>query len=331
MLWQADGVRTVVVNEPGPPSVLQLGDLPQPEPAASEVLIKVTAAGVNRADLMQRQGYYPPPPGASETIGLEVSGTVAGLGSEVEGWAVGDQCVALLAGGGYAEYAAVPAGQVLPPPPGVDLVTAAGVIEVAATVVSNLDQARLGPGDAFLVHGGSGGIGAFAIQYAKTVGATVIATAGSAEKLEQCRRLGADHAISYRDDWPQLVLDATDGRGVDVILDNMGAKYLANHLAVMALGARLMIIGMQGGREGTLDIGALMAKRGSVTALSLRARPVAEKAAICRRVLEAVWPLIGERVIVVAEPTAYPLAEVVEAHTRLESGDSMGKIVLTVA
>jgi putative PIG3 family NAD(P)H quinone oxidoreductase len=323
-------VLAAVVKEPGPPESLEIEEVDPPRIRPGQLLIKVAAAGVNRADLLQRQGHYPPPPGASPIIGLEVSGTVAELGPDVTGWAIGDPCIALLAGGGYAELVAVPAGQVVPPPPGVDLVGAAGVIEVAATVLSNLEQARLTAGDVFLVHGGSGGIGAFAIQYARALGATVIATAGSDDKIEHCRSLGADHAISYRGDWPAAVREITD-RGVDVILDNMGAKYLQDHVRLMAPAARLMIIGMQGGTKGTLDIGALMAKRGSVTSMSLRARPVAEKTAICRRVVDVVWPMIADGKIKFAPPTTFPLAEAAAAHARLESGDSMGKIVLTTA
>jgi putative PIG3 family NAD(P)H quinone oxidoreductase len=323
-------VKAVIAREPGAPEVLQLVELETPAPGPDEVLVKVRGAGVNRADLLQRQGHYPPPPGASEIIGLEVSGEVTAVGADVVGHRVGEECVALLAGGGYAEYVVVPAGQVVAVPPGFDLQAAAGVIEVAATVFSNLQAARLGAGETFLVHGGAGGIGSFAIQYAKSLGATVIATAGSADKVEYCRELGADHALSYRGDWAGEVRTATGRRGVDVILDNMGAKYLGVHVDLMAPEARLVVIGMQGGVTAELNLAALMAKRGSVTATSLRARPVAEKAAICRGVVESVWPLLADGTIRPTRQTVYPLAEAAAAHTRLESGDHTGKIVLAV-
>jgi putative PIG3 family NAD(P)H quinone oxidoreductase len=323
-------VRAIVISEPGPPDVLRVGAVETPQPGSGEVLIKVAAAGVNRADLLQRQGHYPPPPGASELLGLEVSGTVADVGQGVSGWSVGAPCVALLAGGGYAEYVVAPAVQVVPPPTGLDLVDAAGAIEVAATVSSNLELAGLKRDESFLVHGGAGGIGSFAIQYAKALGATVISTAGSEEKLAYCRSVGADFVISYRGDWPREVKAATDGRGVDVILDNMGAKYLDDHLRLMATGGRLHIIGMQGGTKGQLDIGTLMRKRGSVVANSLRARPVEEKAAICARVVESVWPMIESGAVVLPTPTTFPFAAAAAAHARLESGDNLGKIILTL-
>jgi putative PIG3 family NAD(P)H quinone oxidoreductase len=324
-------VKAIVVDQPGPPEVLRLTEIAQPKPGSGELLVKVAGSGVNRADLMQRQGHYPPPPGASEIIGLEVAGTVAALGADASGWAVGDACVALLAGGGYAEYVAVPVGQVVPPPPGLSPTAAAGVIEVAATVYANLTQARLASGETFLIQGGAGGIGSFAIQYAKARGAAVIATAGSAEKLAHCRSLGADDAISYRDDWPAEIRKVTDGKGVDVILDNMGAKYLENHVGLLKPNGRLMVIGMQGGVRGTLDLGMLMRTRGSVTATSLRARPVREKAQICAAVVEQIWPLIADGTITIAPPQVFPLADAAQAHTRMESGESSGKIVLAVS
>lgn len=304
--------------------------MPAPEPGPGEVLIDVVAAGVNRADLMQRQGHYPPPSGASDIIGLEVSGHVAALGPDVAGLEVGQPCVALLAGGGYAEQVVVPAGQVLPPPPGYDLVDAAGVLEVAATVWSTLAYAHLSADETFLVHGGAGGIGSFAIQYAKALGATVIATAGSEAKLQHCRDLGADHAFSYRDDWPARVRDTTDG-GVDVVLDNMGAKYLEAHVDLLARDGRLVVIGLQGGRKGTLDLGALLAKRGTVAAISLRGRPLEQKADICRHVAAEVWPLLADGTIRPTPLTTYALADVVDAHRALESGDNVGKIVLRIS
>ncbi len=223
----------------------------------------------------------------------------------------------------------MPAGQVLPPPPGYRLVDAAGVVEVAATVWSNLAQARLSAGETFLVHGGAGGIGSFAIPYAKALGATVIATAGSDEKLQHCRDLGADHAFSYRGDWAAQVREASP-RGVDVVLDNMGAKYLETHVDLLAPDGRLVVIGLQGGRRGTLDLGALLPKRGSVSAISLRGRPLDQKADICRHLVEDVWPLLADGSISPTPLTTYALDDVVEAHRRLESGDNVGKIVLVV-
>jgi putative PIG3 family NAD(P)H quinone oxidoreductase len=329
-LWHAERVRAIIATGPGGPEVLQLQEIETPTPAPGQVLIKVIAAGVNRADLLQRQGHYPPPAGASEIIGLEVSGEIAAVGSDVVGWEVGDRCVALLAGGGYAEFATATAGQVIPPPPGVDPVTAGGVLEAAATVYTNLDRAGLCTGATFLVHGGSGGIGSYAIQYAKANGATVIATAGSRDKMDFCRSIGADHALSYREDWPAKIKEITNGQGVNVILDNMGAKYLEDHVRLLATNGRLAVIGMQGGSRGALDLAGLMTRRASVSASSLRARPVAEKAEVCRGVVEHVWPLIGSGMIKPPPQTTFPLAEAAAAHAHLESGDNIGKIILTV-
>jgi putative PIG3 family NAD(P)H quinone oxidoreductase len=300
-----------------------------PSPGPREVLIKVAAAGVNRADLLQRQGHYQLPPGVSEIPGLEVSGTIAEVGEEVSNWEVDDPCVALLGGGGYAEYVAAPAAQVVPPPLGVELVAAAAVIEVAATVYSNIELIGLADGDMFLVHGGAGGIGSFAIQYAKSIGATVITTAGSEDKLNYCRSIGADYAISYLGDWPAAVREiAADG--VQMILDNMGAKYLEDHIQLLGTDGALVIVGMQGGRRGTLDLASLSARRGLVTASSLRARPAEEKAAICRGLIQNVWPLIADDTIKQPPLTVFPLVDAAAAHARLESGDNIGKIILSV-
>jgi putative PIG3 family NAD(P)H quinone oxidoreductase len=323
-------VKAIVPREPGPPEVLELRDVEIPSPRRHEVLIKVAAAGVNRADLLQRQGHYQLPPGVSEIPGLEASGTIAEVGEEVSNWEVDDPCVALLAGGGYAEYVAAPAGQVVPPPLGVELVAAAAVIEVAATVYSNFELIGLADGDMFLVHGGAGGIGSFAIQYAKTIGATVITTAGSEDKLNYCRSIGADHAISYRGDWPAAVREVA-ADGVQMILDNMGAKYLEDHIQLLGTDGALVVIGMQGGRRGTLDLASLSERRGLVTANLLRARPLEEKAAICRGLVQNVWPLIADDTIKQPPLTVFPLAEAAAAHARLESGDNIGKIILSVA
>lgn len=322
-------MRAVTLTEFGGPDVLQLTDIDQPTIKPGQVLIKTSAAGVNRADLLQRQGHYPPPKGESEIIGLEVSGHIAATDPDDPTWAVGDPCVALLAGGGYAEYVAVDAGQVVPPPAGVDLITAGALMEVAATVVSNFDHVHLTGGETLLVHGGAGGIGSFAIQYAKALGCTVLATAGNNEKLEICRELGADVALDYHDDWVTQVKGATDGRGVDVILDIMGAKYLDANVKSLAVGGRQVTIGLQGGVKGELNLGLLLSKRATVTATSLRFRPAAEKAAICARVAEVVWPMITDGRIRLAGETRFPVAEVGAAHEWLAGGDNVGKIVLT--
>ena len=259
-------MRAVVVTEPGGPEVLAWQEVPDPVAAAGEVLVAVTATAVNRADLLQRQGHYHPPPGASAYLGLECSGRVAALGDGVEGWSVGDEVCALLSGGGYAEQVAVPAGQLLPVPAGVDLVTAAALPEVACTVWSNVFMlAGLRPGETLLVHGGSSGVGTMAIQLGRLLGARVAVTAGSAEKLERCRELGAEILVNYREqDFVEEVRAATDGQGADVVLDNMGAKYLGRNLEVLATNGRLAVIGMQGGTKAELDLGLLMRKSGAL-------------------------------------------------------------------
>ncbi len=324
-------MRAVVASEPGGPEVLTVAELPDPEPGPGEVVLAVAASAINRADLLQRQGHYPPPPGASGVLGLECSGTVAAVGPDVEGLEVGAEVCALLAGGGYASRVVVPAGQVMPLPPGVDLVTAAAVPEVACTVWSNVFMvAGLQDGETFLVHGGAGGIGTFAIQLASALGARVLTTAGSAEKLETCAALGADVCINYRDtDFVDAVKEATDGHGADVILDNMGASYLGRNVAALATQGRLVIIGMQGGTKGELDISALLRKRGAVIATALRSRPVAEKTAICRSVVEHVWPLFAEGRLRPIVHTSLPLEDAASAHALMEAGDNVGKILLT--
>jgi putative PIG3 family NAD(P)H quinone oxidoreductase len=322
-------LRAAVAAGTGGPDVLSVAEVAAPRPAPGEVLIEVVATAVNRADTLQRQGFYPPPPGAPETIGLECSGRVAALGEGVTGWSVGDEVCALLAGGGYAELVAVPVGQVMPVPGGVSLVEAAGLPEVAATVWSNAFMtAHLSKGERFLVHGGAGGIGTMAIQLAAARGAEVFATAGSPEKRELCRSLGAAHAIDYRED--DFVEVLTEAGGADVILDNMGAKYLGRNVSALATGGRLVVIGMQGGAKGELDLSALLRKRASVTATSLRARPVTEKAAICCGVVENVWPLVAAGAIRPIVETTMPLEEVARAHQLMEDGSHSGKIVLTL-
>jgi putative PIG3 family NAD(P)H quinone oxidoreductase len=324
-------MRAVIATEPGGPEVLAVTQLDDPVPDAGEVVIDVAGTAVNRADTLQRQGFYPPPKGASDVLGLECSGTVSAVGPGVETWQVGDAVCALLAGGGYAEKVAVPAGQVMPVPDGVDLVTAGALPEIACTVWSNVFMvAGLRGGETLLVHGGAGGIGTMAIQLAHALGARVVATAGSAEKLELCRSLGADVVVNYREqDFVEEVRRATDGRGADVILDNMGASYLGRNLDALATEGRLVIIGMQGGTKAELDIGKLLRKRGTVAATSLRARPVAEKAAICAAVVENVWPLVADGTVKPVVHTTLPLERAGEAHQLMEDSGHVGKIMLT--
>ena len=325
-------MRAVIATEPGGPEVLTVTDLPDVEAGPGEVLLQVAAAGLNRADLLQRQGFYPPPPGASDVIGMECSGTVAAVGAGVEGWQVGDLACALLAGGGYAERVAVPAGQVMPLPDGVDLVTAAALPEVAATVWSNVFMvAGLQPRETLLVHGGAGGIGSFAIQLAHRLGATVVTTGGTADKLAACAALGADVTVNYREeDFVAAVREATDGAGADVVLDNMGAKYLDRNIDALATEGRLVIIGMQGGTKAELDINKLLRKRGAVIATNLRGRPTEEKSAICASVVEHVWPLVAEGLVQPIVHGTFPLAEAGAAHALMESGEHTGKILLTI-
>jgi len=321
-------MRAIVATEPGGPEVLQLREIPDAVAGRGEVLVRVAATAVNRADLLQRMGFYAPPPGAPDTIGLECSGTVEALGEGVTGWSVGDEVCALLAGGGYAELVAVPSGQLMRVPAGVSLVEAAALPEVACTVWSNVFMAAgLQPGDRFLVHGGSGGIGTFAIQLASALGAKVYATAGSAEKLRACQELGADVGINYRDEDFVAVLSA-DG-GADVVLDNMGAKYLGRNVEALAPDGRLVIIGMQGGLRAELDIAGLMHKRGSIIATTLRARPIDQKATICAAVVEHVWPLVEDGQVAPVVHTMLPLADAAAAHVLMESSDHIGKILLT--
>jgi putative PIG3 family NAD(P)H quinone oxidoreductase len=322
-------VKAVVIEQPGGPEALRLTEVPDPVPQSGEVLIDVVAAGLNRADVMQRRGLYPPPPGAPEYPGLEVSGRVADPGSS--GFRRGQEVVALLAGGGYAEQVAVPAGQVLPVPDGVGLVEAAGLPEVAATVWSNLFMtARLQAGERVLIHGGAGGIGTMAVQLTAAFGAVPMVTAGSAEKLDLARALGAKVGINYREqDYVAEVRAATDGHGADVILDVVGAKYLSSNVDALATGGRLVVIGLQGGPTAELDLRALMSKRASVAGTTLRARPVREKAAIMGQVGERVWPLVTSGAVRPPVDRTFPLAQAAAAHEYFDSGQHTGKVLLT--
>jgi putative PIG3 family NAD(P)H quinone oxidoreductase len=325
-------MRAVICEGYGGTDVLRWSEVDDPEPGDGEVLIEVVAGAVNRADLLQRMGFYPPPAGITDILGLECSGRIRALGSGVIGLAVGDEVCALLAGGGQAELAVVPAGQCMPVPQGVDLVTAGALPEVACTVWSNVVQiAELAAGDALLVHGGASGIGTMAIQIGKALGATVITTAGSGEKLDRCRELGADLAVNYHDDdFVEAVRVRTDGRGADVILDIMGAKYLDRNVKTLATGGRLVCIGMQGGTRAELDLGSLLGKRASIHATSLRSRPLTEKAAICRSVVDGLWPLIAAGKVVPVVGASYPMDHVAEAHTLIDQGGHVGKVLLTV-
>jgi putative PIG3 family NAD(P)H quinone oxidoreductase len=309
----------------GGPEVLTLAEVPDAVAGPGEVLVDVAATAVNRADLLQRQGFYNPPPGASPYPGLECSGRISALGEGVAGYEIGDEVCALLSGGGYASKVAVPVGQLLPVPTGLSLVQAAALPEVACTVWSNVFQlAALLPGERLLVHGGTSGIGTFATQLASRYGAKVTVTVGSESKAARARELGAAKAVLYKDE------DFVEAGPFDVILDNMGAKYLARNVAALDTSGRLVVIGMQGGIKAELDLGQLMAKRASVAATSLRARPASEKADIVQAVLAGVWPAVNDGDVKPVIDTVFPLAEAAEAHRLVEASTHIGKVVLEV-
>ncbi len=371
----------ITVDEPGGPEQLQWSQAPTPEPGPGELRIRVQAAGVNRADILQRQGHYPPPAGVTDIIGLEVAGVVDAIGPAVgsgsaDGSArmephnsgeaahagaasdrtptsgsadradaarpqidqadspapapvrVGDEVVALLAGGGYAQYVVAPVGQCAPLPEGIDPTVAAGLMETSATVASNFDHIGLRPGETILIHGGAGGIGSFAIPYAHRLGAQVLTTVGSQAKADYARALGADLAVDYHGDWEAEVKAATGRRGVDAILDIIGAKYLESNLRLLARGGRLVVIGLQGGTKGTLDLNRLLSKAATVTATSLRFRPAGEKAAIVAKLTREVWPLFESAAIPLPPTRSFPMRDARLAHELLESGQNQGKIVL---
>jgi NADPH2:quinone reductase len=325
-------MKAVFISQPGGPEVLEVRDVPAPVPGPGEVLIDVVAAGLNRADVHQRRGFYPPPAGASEIPGLEVSGRVAAFGPNVgRPFSIGDKVVALLAGGGYAQQVAAPAEQVLRIPDGIDLVTAAALPEVAATVYSNLVMtAQLQPGETVLIHGATGGIGTMAIQLAKALGAKVAATAGTDEKVGTAKAfLGADIAINYaQEDFAQSLRKLNGGKGADVILDVVGAKYLKQNVEALADYGRLIVIGLQGGARGELDLGLLLSKRAAIIGTALRSRPVAEKGIIMNAVRDMVWPLVSDGRIRPLVSKTFPLEQVGDAHEYFDSGEHMGKILL---
>ncbi|GJF28986.1 NAD(P)H quinone oxidoreductase [Kitasatospora sp. NE20-6] len=325
-------MRAITIPRPGGPEVLTWAEVPDPEPGAGEVLVEVAASAVNRADLLQRQGFYEPPPGSSPYPGLECAGRIAAVGPNVAGWAVGDEVCALLTGGGYAQRVVVPTGQLLPRPAGLDAEQAAALPEVACTVWSNVFMlAQLRPGETVLVHGGASGIGTMAIQLAKAVGARVAVTAGSREKLARCAELGADVLIDYREqDFVEALREATGGGGADVILDIMGARYLQRNVDALAVNGRLVIIGLQGGVKGEIDLNSLLRKRAAVVATNLRGRPLEEKAAIVAAVREHVWPLVESGVVRPVVHGVLPVEDAAEAHRLVERSGHVGKVVLRV-
>ena len=321
-------MRAIAVTEPGGPEVMVVGEQPVPQLNGGELLVKVAAAGVNRADCMQRRGDYPPPPGVSEILGLEVSGTEAALGEGVSGWQVGDPVCALLAGGGYAEYCAVPAPQCLPAPVGVDLVDAAALPEVALTVWTNVfERGGLMPGETLLVHGGSSGIGTMAIQLASALGATVFVTAGSIEKCDACEALGAAHAFNYREvDFVEAVRSVTGG--VDVVLDMVGGPYLDSNLGLLNLDGRLVIIALMGGARAEINLATLMRRRLIVTGTTLRARTIEQKGAVVDAVRARVWPLVESGRVRPVIHRRLPWSEAADAHRVMEASTHIGKLLL---
>jgi putative PIG3 family NAD(P)H quinone oxidoreductase len=325
-------MRAIEIAEPGGPEVLRVVERPVPRPLTGEVLIRVAAAGVNRPDVLQRKGLYPPPPGASVLPGLEVAGTIEAVADDVESWHVGDRVCALLSGGGYAEYCVAPAPQCLSMPKGVDFAGAAGIPETTFTVWTNVfERGRLASGETLLVHGGSSGIGTMAIQLARARGATVYTTAGSAEKCAACERLGAQLAINYRtDDFVAVVNEATGGRGVDVVLDMVGGDYLPRNVDVLAMDGRLVMIGQQRRGPSELAIMSVLRRRLTITGSTLRGRSIEEKAVIARAVSEQVWPLFESGAVRVPVYATFPLQNAADAHRLMESGEHIGKLILLV-
>lgn len=325
-------MKVVEITQPGPPEVLKLAERPDPRPGAGEVLIEVAAAGVNRPDVLQRYGKYPPPPGASDIPGLEVAGAIVALGDGVASWSVGDRVCALVAGGGYAQLAAVPQEQVLPIPRGLTANQAAAIPETFFTVWTNVFQrGKLKYAESILIHGGTSGIGTTAIQLARAFGANVLTTAGSDQKCEAAIKLGAAHAFNYRTtDWVAAARQATSGRGVDLILDMVGGDYLGRNLDLLAVEGRLVQIAFLKSPKAELDFSVLMRKRAWITGSTLRARSPAEKGAIARELREHVWPLLEQGVVAPVIHQVFPLAAAAEAHRLMEAGTHIGKLVLQV-
>ncbi len=324
-------MRAITFSEPGGPEVLAWTQVADPTPGPGEVIVDVAATAVNRADLLQRQGLYPPPPGASEILGLECAGTISSVGAAISLDHIGEKVVALLAGGGYAQKVAVPIGQVMSVPPGVSLIEAAALPEAVCTVWSNLDMvANLSEGEWLLVHGGGSGIGTMAIQIGRALGARVAVTAGSQAKLDRCAALGAELLINYQEqDFVEVMRAASGGRGANVILDNMAASYLERNVTALARDGRLVIIGMQGGVRAELDLSALLRKNGSIHATALRGRPDSEKAAICSQAERTVWPWIGTGSVRPIIDRVLPLKDAAYAHSVIADGGAIGKVVLS--
>ncbi len=324
-------MRCVEISTPGPPDVLTLVERPNPIAGRGEVLIRVAAAGVNRPDVMQRRGMYPPPPGASDLPGLEVAGTIETLGEDVTGWRVGDRVCALVSGGGYASLCVAPAPQCLPVPAGMDLVTAAAIPEAFFTVWTNVfDRGRLRSGETALFHGGSSGIGTTAIQLASARGARVLATAGSDRKCRACKQLGAERAIDYHtEDFVDVVKQLTNGRGVDLILDIVGGDYIPRDLVSLAVEGRLVVIGFMGGDTATIDFRRVLGRRLTITGSTLRPRSVEEKGQIAAALHREVWPLLESGKVKPQIYRTFPLGDAAAAHRLMESSEHIGKIVLT--
>jgi NADPH:quinone reductase len=327
-----DLMTAIEITEPGGPEKLRPTQRPVPQPAPGEVLIQVAAAGVNRTDCLQRQGSYPPPPGASDIPGLEIAGTLVALGAGVDEWRIGDPVCALLTGGGYAEYCVAPAPQCLPIPTGLNMQQAAALPETFFTVWSNVfDRARLQPGETLLVHGGASGIGTTAIQLAKALGSRVFTTVGGSEKVQPCLDLGAERAIDYREeDFVQVIKDVTRNRGVDVILDMVGGDYVQRNLSALAVEGRLVFIAFLRGAKVELNLAPVMMKRLTITGSTLRARPVADKAPIAQALRETVWPLLENGAIRPLIDRVFPLTEAAAAHALMESNRHVGKLLLRI-
>lgn len=326
-------MTVIEISQPGAPEVLKPARRKVPQPGPGEVLIKVAVAGVNRPDLVQREGRYPPPPGASDIPGLEVAGEIAALGPDVARWQLGDKVTALVTGGGYAEYCPAPAVQCLPVPPGLSLEEAAALPENWFTVWSNIvDRGGFKAGESILIHGGASGIGVAAIQLAKLLGASKIyATAGTDEKCRYCESIGAARGINYKtEDFAAAIAELTDKRGVDVVLDMVGGKYLPGNIKCLADEGRMVVIAIQGGAKGEADLGLLMRKRLTITGSTLRPRPVAFKGAIAAALEAKIWPAVARGEVKAIIDSRYPLAEAAKAHARLDQGSHIGKVLLTV-